>query len=185
MNIWLVVLLGWAGIGLETGLKETLTLRLGSVVAQPSFVIPLAAFIALCAPPAQVLWACMALGVVLDLTAPRPTAAGSLTVLGPYAIGLMLAGWFVLLVRGLVIRRNPLTLVVVSVLASLICHIWVTAIFTARRIIDSADWHATSELLSRVCSSLLTGGSALVLALVLLPLAPMLGLHTGHARNWR
>lgn len=184
MNPLLMVLLGWLAVGLEMGLKPVLSVRVGSLVAGPSFVVPLAAMVALCAPPQQALWACMALGVALDLTSPRD----GLTIVGPYGIGMVLACQLVLALRGLVIRRNPLTLMVVSVLACLVCQVWVTAVMTARRVVD-ADlvWSSTHELVERGLGAVLTAGTALVLSLVLLPMAPLLGLAGGHGKGglWR
>lgn len=183
MNALLAVLLGWVALGLENGLKQTFSLRLSeTVVSAPSFVIPVAAFIAICAPAHQALWACLALGLGMDLTALRDGPV----VIGPYAVGLALGCQLVLALRGLMIRRNPLTLVVLSVLMGLVCQVWVTAVFTARRVVDhQTEWHATAELASRIGSAVLTGGSALALSLLLLPLAPLLGLAGGHAKPWQ
>jgi hypothetical protein len=183
MNVLLVMVLGWLALGLETGLKSTLSLRWGMVTAAPSFVLPLAVFIALCAPPVQATWACLILGLFLDLTAPQPTYTGELVVIGPYAIGLVIACQLVLALRGLVMRRNPLTVVLLSVLAGVVMQIVVTAFFTARAAVgDEIVWHTSHELLGRLVSAGITGGTAFVIAILLSPMAPLLGMPV--QRSW-
>lgn len=185
MNPVLVIVLGWLCLGLEKGLAPELPIRIWGAPATPSFLIPLAVVIALCAAPMPALWSCLALGLAMDLTTPTTTATGQLWVAGPYALGFLVAGQFVLLVRGLVIRRNPLTVLALSVLASALMHIVVVAIYTIRhKLYGPGDWHATAELTGRLLSALLTGGSGFLLSLLLLPMAPALGLHGGHARQW-
>ena len=176
MNGLLVFLLGWLFVGLETGLRQTLTVRLGAPAA-PSFVIPLATMIAMCAPAGAALWSCLLLGVALDLTAPQSGASGNLFIIGPNALGLAIACQFVVAVRGLVIRRNPLTVVVLSISAAAIWGIVVTAFLTARSFYDPMiTWQASEQLGGRLMSAFLTGGTALAMSFVLLPMAPLLGL---------
>lgn len=184
MNVLLVVLLGWLCTGLEMGVKEALNVRFG-VVGAPSFVVPLAVVIALSAPPAAALWSCLGLGLCLDLTAPQSFAGGATAttlVLGPHALGLVLGGQFVLAVRGVVMRRNPISVVVLSVGAGAIMGIVVTALMTVRHLYDPVEWHPAQQLMSNLLAALLTGGTALVLSLPLIPLTPMLGLTP--PRNW-
>jgi hypothetical protein len=192
MNVLLVMLLGWLMMGLEVGLKDTLSVRLvlgsggGGLVGAPSFVVPLAIFVALCAPPLPALWTCLALGAFLDLTSPQPTATGMLTVLGPHALGLLVAGQFVVLVRAVLIRRHPLTLAALSIVGGATLHIVATAIFTGRKVIgDPIIFDPTGELLSGLLSALLTGGTALALSLVFMPLSPLLGLSAVHGGGGR
>jgi hypothetical protein len=47
---------------------------------------------------------------------------------------------------------------------------------------DPIVWAPTHELTSRLFSAVLTGGSALVLGVLLLPLTPLLGLPAGQQR---
>ena len=184
MNVVLAILLGWLALGLETGLKGTLAVHLGSYAAAPSFVLPLAVFIALCAPPQQATWACVTLGLFLDLTAPQALPGDSLVVIGPYAIGTFLACQFVLAVRGMVIRRHPLTVVMLSIVAAMIMQIAVTALLTLRGLVadHAMVWNPSHELVERLASALVTGASALVIAILVAPMAPLLGLPSG--RGW-
>lgn len=176
MNPLLIILLGWLMLGLESGLRDTLSVRIGGIVAAPSFVVPLAIFVALCAAPIPAMWTCLGLGLLLDLTSPQPTATGVLTVVGPNALGLLVAGQLVLLTRASVIRRHPLTLMVMSILGGAVAAIIVTAVFTFRGFMgDPVIFEPTSRLLGGLLSAVLTGGSGLALSLVFLPLTPLLG----------
>ncbi len=184
MNPLPVILLGWLAVGLETSLKGSLSIRVGSVEGAPSFVIPVAAMVAICAPPAAALWTALLLGLVCDLTAQIPTTTvGVIYHLGPGATGMALGAQFVILVRGLVIRRNPVTLVVMSIAMGIIAAICSVAIIQVRQTIwhDPIEWSATRELMQRLFSAIVTGGSALVMSIVLLPLSPLLGLPLSQA----
>jgi cell shape-determining protein MreD len=183
MNAVLVALLAWLALGFEAGLKHTLAIPWGKLQAAPGFVLPLAVIIALCAPGIQALWACMVLGLMMDLTSPQPLVAGQIVVLGPHALGFLVAGQFVLAVRGLVLRRNPFTVVVLSVIAGCIMQIVVTALLTVHAALDSTQWGAGAELGSRLLGAVVTGGTALLVALLVLPMAPLLGYSTGPGRG--
>jgi hypothetical protein len=184
VNPFLIVLLGWLCVGLEAGVRSALVVRLGSVaVGSPSFVVPLVTVIALCAPPLPTLWACMGIGLLVDLTSPVPVGPNLNTfIIGPNALGLAVAAQFVLAVRGVVIRRNPISVVVLSAAAAAISGIVVTALLTARHLYDPIVIRPTEELMSRLFSALLTCGTAFVMSFILLPMSPMLGLLA--PRNW-
>jgi hypothetical protein len=184
MNPVLLIVLGWLAVGLESGLKGMVALRVGSVVGAPSFIIPVVVMVAICAPPGPALWTALILGLLSDLTAIVPTTTNqTMYHIGPGAIGMVLGAQFVLLVRGMVIRRNPLTLVVLSVAAGIIATICTVAIITVRQFVwhDPIEWSATHELTQRLFSAVATGGSALAMSIFLLPLMPLLGLHHSHA----
>lgn len=174
----------WLCLGLETGLKDVFALRLGTLTIAPGFVFPLAAFVAMCASPQAAAWACLLLGVMVDLTSPRDGADGALlTVVGPNALAYFLAGQFVLTMRGLMIRRNPLTVVFLSVTGAMVAAIVVVAVFTLRKgIVGGVEWSATEQLLTRLGSAVYTGVTALVMSLLLIPLAPLFGFQLGHGR---
>ncbi len=191
MNWLAFAILAWLAIGLETGLKDVLALRPGAYAIAPSFIVPLAVVIALGAPAQAPMGACLILGLLLDLTAPIPTAAGPagglLTVAGPHALGLVLAGQLVLALRGLMIRRNPLAMAFLCIAAAAAMHITVTAIFTFRGVSAGSGpgggWDAAGQLLSRLGAALYTGASGLVLAFILLPLAPIMGFAGAQPRH--
>jgi hypothetical protein len=184
MSPVLLIVLAWLAVGLEMGLKGMLALRVGTIAGAPSFIIPIVTMVAICAPNGPALWTALILGLLSDLTAGVPSTTNqTIYHIGPGAIGMVLGAQFVLLVRGLVIRRNPLTLVVLSVAAGIIAAICTVAIITVRQFIlkDPIEWSPTHELTQRLFSAVVTGGSALVMSIFLLPLTPLLGLHHSHA----
>jgi cell shape-determining protein MreD len=180
---WLVfAITAWVGFGLETGLKDSLAI--GSTGMAPSFVIPLAVYVAMNAPTRHALWAALVIGLVLDLTwavglRDQPRAV---TIVGPYALGMLLAATLVLQVRGVVNRRNPLTLMILTVLASVACHVVVSAMLGVRAVYDPIAWSPVSQLASRMGMSLYTGVGALAISFVLIPLTPAFAFSQPH--NW-
>lgn len=173
---WLLYALGlWVLLGFELGAKGVL--ELGPTGVAPSFVIPLAIYVALGAPPIHALWACLIAGLALDLTG--RVGGAEAVIPGPNALGLMLAGQFALAARGMVIRRNPFTLAILSVLGALIAGLVVVAIFTVRSfLVGDPGWDPGQQLLSRAGSALYTGVTGFLLALVLIPSAGAFGFHS-------
>jgi rod shape-determining protein MreD len=182
---WVVFLVvGWVAFGLELGLRDALRLAPGDVA--PSFVVPVMVYVALSAPSKQALWAAILLGALVDVTwiIPRTDAAATASVLGPYALGMLVAAQFVLAVRGLVIRRHPLTLTVLSMIASIIASVVVVAFLTVRSLYgDPIEFSPTSDLGSRLLSGLYTGATALGWAFALRLVDPFFGFH--HDRGVR
>ncbi|MCC6425266.1 MAG: hypothetical protein IT435_00465 [Phycisphaerales bacterium] len=185
MNWIVFALSGWVLLGLELGLKDSL--RIGDAPVAPSFVMPLAVVIALAAPSTTALWAAIVLGMTLDLTNTLEVMGGGLPryVLGPYALGYALAAQLVLTMRGLMIRKNILTVGFLSLFCSLVSNIVVTAIFAIRSRYDvEIQFDATQQLIWRLGSSLYTGLVGLALGTVLLPLLGTMGLSIGPARRF-
>ncbi len=182
---WVVFLVvTWVAFGLELGLRDALRLAPGDVA--PSFVIPVMVYVALSAPSRQVLWAAILLGALIDLTwmIPRTDAAATASVLGPYALGMLVAAQFVIAVRGMVIRRHPLTLVVLSIVAAVIANVVVVAFLTMRNLYgDPIEFSPTADLVSRLSSSLYTGATAFAWALALRLADPFFHFH--HDRGVR
>ena len=178
MNWFFFILIGWVCFALELALLPVLDA--GSRGVHPSMVVPLLVFIAMNAPKKPTLWAAIMLGVVLDLLSPVPAVdGGTITIIGPNALGFLLGVHFVMAVRGMLIRRNPLTMIVMSVVVMLIAQIIVVAIFTARGVgTDSLIWDAGDQLRQRLFSSLYTGISALLLSFVFFAIGPLFGFAT-------
>jgi hypothetical protein len=173
---WVVFTLGaWIMLGLEQGLRGALQIPQTSVA--PSFLGVYAVFIACSAPPRAAQWGCLVLGLLMDLTSPfPPTEAELFTVAGPNALGALLMCQLVLAVRGLMFRRNPLTLAFLSCVGFATWQAVVTAIFTVRSFaFDGFQWSPASQLGARLGSSLYTGVIAVPVALVLILLMPLFG----------
>lgn len=169
-------------LGLELSLKDAMAV--GSTHVAPSFIVPFVVFIAMSAPVVPTLWLALALGAAVDLTSPR--GAAGYVVLGPYAMGYMLAAYLVLTMRGLMFRRSPLTVVFLSVLASAIAELIVVAFLSARGAVyhDGLGWNAAAELVNRMLSSGYTALTAGFLSLILLPMAPLFGFQETGARRF-
>lgn len=175
MNALVFAVFAWIALGLERGLKPTLQIGPGQIA--PSFVAILAVYVAASATPRAAQWACLALGLLVDLTSPMPRGdAGTLTVVGPNALGAFLAAHLTLSMRGLMFRQNPLSLGFLTVLGMGIWQAVVTGVFTLRHVFgDPVEWHATSQVLGRMGASVYTALLALPLALALMPAGSLLG----------
>ncbi|CAG1005390.1 hypothetical protein PHYC_03226 [Phycisphaerales bacterium] len=176
MNRIGLALLAWLFLGLETGLRGTL--RLWSPEVSPGFVFVLIVFIAMCGPGRAVAWWALAGGLLIDLTTPLAlkTAGPAAVIVGPHAIAYLVGAQLVLAMRGVMIRRNPLTLGFLSLGAGLVAHAVLVAIFWIRARFDPIEFHATSELVDRLAGAAYTGVVAIALAFVLLPMAEFIGL---------
>lgn len=184
MNWIFFAVISWIFFGMERGLKDAL--RLGDTTIAPSFVMILGAFIALSAPPLPALWGCLILGVVMDLTwgvEMKPESA-PLDLLGPYALGMLLAGQLIITIRALMMRRNPLTVAFASFVGAIVCQVVVVAIVTLRGIMgDLTNWDASGQLLARMGAALYTGLVAIIISLLLFPLSGLLGFPSTHPRR--
>ena len=171
----------WLGLGLEMGLRDALRLGGGSIA--PSFIVPLVVWFALNASQRPALWAALIAGAMLDLTAAMPrTDGGDALILGPRALGLLLAARLVIAIRGKLIRRSPITVGVASGLAGAVVACVVVTLFAARAALgDPFQWSIGSELTTRLVSA---GFTALVGLFVAIPLRlaePVFGFPTDRA----
>lgn len=107
---WSVFLVfAYIALALETGIRSRLgPPSMGGI--SPSFVALLVVFISLFAPRLTALWAVWLLGLLMDLSAPFPMAsAGSVFLIGPYALGYVFGCVLILQLRALVFRKRLLT----------------------------------------------------------------------------
>ncbi|MGJ8636338.1 MAG: hypothetical protein ACSHX5_05800 [Phycisphaerales bacterium] len=178
MNWFVLLFVAWIGFGLETALLPVFDA--GASGVHPSVVLPLLVFVALYAPRKHALWCAVVLGISMDLLTPiTHNNGGPVTLIGPYVLGNLLAAQFIFSVRGMVIRRNPLTIAVLSLLASLIAEILVVAIITLRALAgDKIAWDAGDALMDHSLSSLYTSVGALFLSFIFFALTPAFGFHT-------
>ena len=91
---------------LDTRFMEAL--RIGAVI--PSLAGTLAVFLVLCAPRRSALWACLALGLLLDFSEFALFDGGRpYHLIGPYTLGFLFGANLVQPLRSMVFNRNPLT----------------------------------------------------------------------------
>jgi len=174
MNVIPALIGAWLFLGLETGLATVL--GLGSSGIAPSFVLPLAVYFAMSAPPLQAVWACLLIGLCVDLTSSVTLTNGDLaTVAGPYALGYVLMAQFVLTVRAMLIKRNPLTMPLLTLIGAVLVHLFVIAIFTVRNYYDGIVWDLGAEVSRRAAISGYTGLLALPLSYFLHALSGVFG----------
>jgi rod shape-determining protein MreD len=179
---WLpVAIAAWLLVGVQKGAADLFKLQPGPAAFMPDLVLPLAVFVALAAPGPHAAWTCLGLGLVVDLLSEQTTAeGGSFVVVGPYALGYLLAGLLVLQVRSMMIKKNPLTLAALSAVAAIVAGVVVLAALTIRHAYDARlVWSTWPELLGRFGSAAYTGLAGLILAWPLIRLSPVLGLSLG------
>lgn len=169
------ILLLWVLFGAELGLRDAL--QLGQMGPAPSFVAALVVFVAMSAPMGTAVGAGLVVGLLMDLTTVQVVTggAGSIVVVGPYALGMSAAAYAVVVTRGLVMRHNPLTFAFLAFLACAILHVVAVAVFSLRSWFDPVAFAAGRELLLRLASSGYTAALALVLGPALRLLTPVFG----------
>lgn len=180
------VILAWIFLGAELGLKDALAL--GPMNIAPSFMFCLLTFLAMFTAPPRPSWIALALGIMMDLTfrIPLRDGAGSATIIGPYAISYLLSVQLITALRGVVIKRNPLTMGFLALVGSVVCNVSLVAIFTFRLWYGDPielGTHPSRELLARLASCAYTGGLATLLALVLFPAGAWMGIGGGTKRR--
>ncbi len=126
MNWLIFSLAAYLAYALDTG---SWTLLQGYGVA-PSFLLILAVYIGMLAPPRTVIWAFLVLGVLTDLVGPYTTDGN--TILGPAALGYLVGAYAILQLRGLVFRESVLALSVLSFAVGLFIHLTMLAILKLR-----------------------------------------------------
>lgn len=185
MNWAIFALLSWLFLGLEQGLRPAL--QVGSLAVAPSFVLVLIVFVSLWARTGTALAAAMVLGFFLDLLNLQPTTVGeSAVVVGPWALGCVLAAYTTLNFRAMVFKRNPLTMGFLCTLGAAVANVLVLAILALRSRYDVVLLQSASgDLVQRLFSSLYTGVLGLVLAPALAWLSPWLGFKKQSAGGFR
>ncbi len=132
---WIVFgLISWIFLGLELGLRDVL--QLGPTPIAPSFMFVLVAFIAVSARPR--------LGLGRDRPRPArrpyqrhalPRGRGAITIVGPHALGYLLAAQLILAARAMMIRRHPISLAILTALGAAVAHIVVVFLLSMRLVL--------------------------------------------------
>lgn len=177
----------WLALGLELGIRPVP--ELGATGIAPSFVVILVVFIALHAPATTALAAGMIAGLMLDLThtVPLENAADSITIVGPYALGLMAGAYSVVVTRALVMQHNILTYGFLAFVASMVMTIIAVTLFTLRSYYDPFLFAPGSQLLTRTGAALFTALLALAVGPILKVFIALFGFPAGgmgRRRGW-
>lgn len=184
MSWVLFTILAWCILGLELALRDLL--QIGPNGIAPSFVLPLMVFVALWAPERIAIGSAFCLGLLVDLTGPVIVDGVTQAVVGPHALGYMLGAALVVNIRGSMMRRNPVTLMVMTIFAGIASTIVVVLVHSLRDLYDPFAWRPSSELLVGLASSLYSAATAALLSVVLFALLPVFGfpastIHGGRA----
>lgn len=183
MNWLLFAIVTWFVLGLELALRDLLQIGPGGIA--PSFMLAWAVFVAMWAPSRAAVGACMLLGLLVDLTGPRLVQGVPRVIAGPHALGYVLACALVLNMRGAVMRRNPVSLIVLTILAGVVSSIVVVFLHSVRDLYDPFAWKPVSELLVSLASALYSGASGAVLSIVLFAMLPLFAFPAGTAHGSR
>ncbi len=186
MNWLALAVLSYVVIGCELALRDVLTL--GSSGVRPLLVLPLVMFVALHAAPTVALWCGLLLGAATDLLARVPLAGGTDTalVLGPHALGYLTAAYATLLVRGYLIRKNPLSLVFMTIVGGLLSVSVAVGLVSIKNLISrTMVWSTSEQLFARAGSVLVSAFTAFLMAFVLRRLTGVLGLPDATGRRPR
>lgn len=182
-----LAIMAWIFMGLELGLKDALAM--GHSHVAPSFMFCLVTFIAMFTSSPRPVWCALGLGLLMDLTfrIPLRDGMGVGIIPGPHALAYVLAVQLITALRGLVIKRNPLTVGFLSFMGAIVAQIVLVGILSIRMMwgdaIFALEAAPSRELLARLASAAYTGVLGCVISLVLFPLAPWLGLQIQSRRR--
>jgi len=174
------IITAWVCIGLELGLKDAIALGPNSIA--PSFVYCLLTFLAMFSGAPRPTWIAVALGLLMDLTArvPLQDGLGTATLIGPHVLAYVLSVQLITSLRGVVIKRNPLTVGFLAMLGSLVAQVMLVAIYSFRLwwgdAIMAGGGSPSGELVARITSAPYTGLLGVALAFAFFPLSGWLGL---------
>ena len=156
---------------LEKGLRGLLGIP-GAFGVSPSFLLPLAVFVALSTSRAAAMWASLFLGLLVDLTTDMP--------LGSACLGYLAAVLVTFELRGLVFRNSPLAIALMVFPAGIIAHLVIVALVTLRGAAwlpadAPVDWYASEQFVHRFFIVLYSAVLALPLGTVFVWLDPVWG----------
>ncbi|MFG0293052.1 MAG: hypothetical protein ACIAQF_00825 [Phycisphaerales bacterium JB065] len=180
---WIVFsIFAWVAIAFETGFRDALAL--GSSPVSPSLAMILVAFVALWAPIRHALPAAIIIGLLLDFGDLVRTPAGEpVVVLGRHAIGCLLASYTVVTMRGMMFRKNIITIVVLSGVTMALTQVLAISMLKFRSLYDIVIVDdAASQLGSQLGSALYTAALAFVIGPVLNSMKWLFGF-TGSGRS--
>jgi rod shape-determining protein MreD len=134
-------------LALEVGLRTMFE----PLKAVPSFTLVLAVYVALCAPPAASGWACLILGLLVDLATPQLVRSSpeAFAIVGPTALGFLAGGYLVVQGRGWVFRDSPWSLAVMVLAAGILAQAVIVSLLLMRGWVTGdpiANWGAGRAL---------------------------------------
>ena len=132
-------------LALQRGLEPAWSL--GGVT--PNLLLILGVFIGVSANRSTVLIAMLILGLLLDLQ-PGPTRGSDAIILGPHAVGLLIGGYALLQLRGMLFRESVVTIVVMVLVVGGFTALVEAVVYTFRGLPwlanDPLAWSLTQQL---------------------------------------
>lgn len=180
---WPVALfLGWLTLGIDAGLAPHLAP--GQTRVAPSFAIPFLVFVALNAPAIPTMWTAVLMGLMLDLTSPRGENAA--VTIGPHVLGFVAAAYLVQTLRGVMMRKSLIAMIVLSIPAKMLAVVVAVFVLMLRSMYTNGigigvELHPIGELWRGLLSALVTGFSAAFMGFVLIPMHSWFRFHDAHA----
>ncbi|MDA0803503.1 MAG: hypothetical protein O2819_07100 [Planctomycetota bacterium] len=133
----------------------------------PTLVPALVAFVAMHAARPTAMWAGFLCGLTVDLLGPVPVEGMALVVPGPWALGLALAAWTGVQLRGILFRRSPAAFALLTFLTGLLASLVWTFVFAMRGWYPGEDFpwpgSALGNLTTRILDALASGVLAIPL----------------------
>ena len=190
MRIAAFIIFAYVGLALDISFMQAFRFKWGAIVVWPSVLTTVAVFVALFAPRMTALWACLALGALVDLAARDPALAQISPVLGPHALGYVFGAVTILQLRAMVFRRRAITLGFLTALFVLCASLVVVAIYVIRSWFPATAVHWTDlrpmhEVLRRFVMALYCGLFAIPLGWLLIRTIPFWGFPQSTQRLWR
>ena len=191
MRWWAFVIAAFVFLVAEVSLRNALTLRFAGNVS-PSFVAVLAAYLATFAPRRAALWACLGLGLLMDLVMPVPDGAvggGAGPILGANGLGYVFGCLAIVQIRAMLLRRRALTLAAMTVLFVIAAGIVTIFVYVVHGWYPSeqpywSDVRPSLELLRRLGMAAYSGIAALLISPVLVWTMPAWGFKGGSGPGW-
>jgi len=163
-------------VGLQTSLAPLM--RIDHIA--PSLLMILAVYVALHTSSMTLGYACLLIGLLVDLTTVVPLADGvsDTAIIGPNIVGYVFGGWVVLQLRNLVYRDSPIGIALVVFVAGVFIHLIGTALLTFRGLPwltgqPIPNWSAADELVRRFFQLLYTAALSVPLGYLLAKLYPV------------
>ncbi|MFU8827944.1 MAG: hypothetical protein ACNA8P_00760 [Phycisphaerales bacterium] len=185
MNWIVFAIFAWIAMAFETGFRDAL--QLGSTPISPSIAMILVAFVALWAPIRHALPAAIIVGLLLDFNDLIRTPSGEhIVVIGRHALGCLLASYTVVTMRGMMFRRNAITIVVLSALTLALTQVVAISLLRFRSLYDVVVvTDAGAQMGWQLGSAVYTGILAFIVGPLLSKLKWLFGFSGGARSSFR
>jgi cell shape-determining protein MreD len=150
MRWTLFALVAFFACALDAGIEPLIVINVAGYDVFPSFMLLLTGFVALWASQASALWAGLILGLLTDclVRLPGTDSRQVIALVGPNALGFLLAAYTVVQIRGVFKRESALALAICVFLAGIMALLMTVMIITARGLYTEPipGWHGLGQL---------------------------------------